>query len=140
MPAASKKVVWTGRVISVLVSLLFVMSAAMKFAGPPEVTKEMARLGLPASLLVPVAILELSCAVIYLIPPTAVLGAILLTGYLGGAILTHLRVGEQQYPLHVVLGILVWLGLGLREDRLRALIPLRRRAAGRPVEERVGGV
>jgi hypothetical protein len=127
MAAASGKVVWVGRVISILVSLVFVMSSTMKFLGGPQVTEGTAKLGLQESLVLPLAILELSCAVIYLIPPTAILGAILLTGYLGGAILTHLRIGEQQYPLHVIIGVLVWLGLWLRENRLRALIPLRRR-------------
>jgi hypothetical protein len=72
----------------------------------------------------PLGILELSCVVIYLIPQTAVIGAILLTGYLGGAICSHWRVGDPVYT-HIVLGILIWLGLWLREDRLKPLMPLR---------------
>jgi hypothetical protein len=87
----------------------------------------MAHLGLPPSLVTPLAILELSCVAIYLVPPTSVLGAILLTGYLGGAICTHLRVGDP-FVVQIVLGLFVWLGLYLREDRLRTLIPLRTRA------------
>jgi hypothetical protein len=69
-------------------------------------------------------ILELICAVIYVIPRTSMLGAILLTGYLGGAIATHVRVGEQ-FIMPAVLGVLIWGGLYLRDYRLRALLPLR---------------
>ena len=123
--ATSGKIVWVGRGISVLVSLLFVASAVMKLLGIAEVQQGMAQLGLPASMILPLGILELSCAVVYLIPPTSVLGAILLTGYIGGAMCTHWRVGDPFF-LHVGLGILVWLGLYLREERLKALIPLRR--------------
>lgn len=119
------KLVWAGRILTVLVSLLFVMSAAMKFVGGPEVKAGMGKLGLPESLVLPLGILELTCVAIYLVPPTSILGAILLTGYLGGAICTHLRVGDPIY-LHIVLGIVVWLGVFLREERLRKLIPLRR--------------
>jgi len=122
--AASGKIVWVGRVISVLVSLLFAMSAFMKLKGGAEVMQGMAHLGLPESLIMPLAILEISCVVIYLIPATSVLGAILLTGYIGGAICTHLRVGDPFF-IQIALGIFVWLGLYLRENRLKALIPLR---------------
>ncbi len=124
MAAASGKIVWVGRVISGLVSLVFAMSAFMKLKGGPELTQGMAHLGLPESLVVPLAILEISCVVVYLIPPTSVLGAILLTGYMGGAICTHLRVGDP-FVVQVAIGVFVWLGLYLRENRLRALIPLR---------------
>ena len=123
--ATSGKIVWVGRGISVLVSLLFVASAVMKLLGLAEVKQGMAQLGLPATMTMPLGILELSCAVVYLIPPMSVLGAILLTGYIGGAICTHWRVGDPVF-LHIGIGILVWLGLYLREARLKALIPLRR--------------
>jgi DoxX-like family len=124
--AASGKVVWTGRVISILVALVFVVSALMKVKGGSMVTEGMTHLGLPETMRLPLAVIEFSCAVIYLIPATAVLGAILLTGFIGGAMCTHWRIGEPVF-MHIVLGILLWLGLYLREDRLRALIPLRRR-------------
>ena len=124
MVAASGKIVWVGRVISVLVSLLFAMSAFMKLKGGAEVMQGMAHLGFPESLIIPLAILEISCVVIYLIPATSVLGAILLTGYIGGAICTHWRVGDPFF-IQIALGIFVWLGLYLRENRLKALIPLR---------------
>jgi hypothetical protein len=123
---ASGKIVWIGRGISILLSLLFLMSAGMKLRGGAEVTQGMAHLGLPESLIMPLAILELSCVTIYLIPATSVLGAILLTGYLGGAICTHLRVGDPFY-MQIVFGVLVWLGLYFRENRLKALIPVRTR-------------
>jgi hypothetical protein len=97
----------------------------MKLKGGPELAQGMGHLGLPASMVTPLAILEISCVVIYLIPATSVLGAILLTGYMGGAICTHLRVGDPFF-VQVALGMFVWLGLYLREDRLKALIPLRR--------------
>lgn len=125
MLAASGKIVWVGRVLSVLVSLVFGVSASMKLKGGAEVMQGMAHLGLPESLIVPLAILEISCVVIYLIPATSVLGAILLTGFIGGAICTHLRVGDPFF-IQIALGIFVWLSLYLRENRLKELIPLRR--------------
>ena len=121
----SRRTVWAGRVISVLASLVFLLSASMKLKGGAELTQGMAHLGLPESLVLPLAILEISCVVIYLIPATSVLGAILLTGYMGGAICTHLRVGDP-FVVQIGLGIFVWLGLYLREERLRRLLPLRR--------------
>jgi hypothetical protein len=123
--ATSRRTVWAGRVISLLASLVFLLSASMKLKGGAELTQGMAHLGLPESLVLPLAILEISCVVIYLIPATSVLGAILLTGYMGGAICTHLRVGDP-FVVQIGLGIFVWLGLYLREERLRGLLPLRR--------------
>lgn len=123
--ATTAKIVWVGRVISGLASLLFLMSAFIKLKGGPGLAQGMAHLGLPLSLLTPLAILEISCVVVYLIPATSVLGAILLTGYMGGAICTHLRVGDP-FVVQTALGAFVWLGLYLREDRLKSLIPLRK--------------
>ena len=125
MELASGKIVWTGRVITVLVSLLFLFSAAMKFMGGAEVKEGMAHLGLPESMIIPLGILEAACTVIYLIPATSVLGAILLAGYIGGAICTHWRVGDPFLP-QVAIGLVIWLGIYLREHRLKALIPLRK--------------
>jgi len=122
---ASGKAVWVGRVISVLASLMFLISAFFKFQGGPEVMKGFAHMGLPERMLLPLAILEVSCVVVYLIPATSVVGAVLLAGYVGGAICTAWRVGDPFYG-QILLGIFVWLGLYLREDRLKALIPLRR--------------
>jgi hypothetical protein len=85
-------------------------------------------LGYPESLALGLGIIEIACTVIYVVPRTTVLGAILLTGFLGGAVATHVRVGDplfshSLFPIYV--GVLVWLGLYLRDDQLRALIPLR---------------
>jgi hypothetical protein len=126
MSGANSKIVWVGRAITALVSLLFLMSAFMKVKGGPEVAQGFAHLGFPESLALPLAILEISCVVIYLIPATSVLGAILLAGYMGGAICTHLRVGDPLFA-PIAVGVFVWLGLYLRESRLRALLPLRTR-------------
>ncbi len=120
----SSAVVWVGRVISFLVSAMFLMSAVMKFRGGPEMEEGLKHMGLPASMVVPLGILELVCVVIYMLPPTAVLGAILLTGYLGGAICTHWRVGDA-FVIQSILGVAVWLGIYLREDRLWKVVPVR---------------
>src|SRR5579862_7608343 len=100
------------------------MSAVMKFKGGPEVQKGFSHLGLPESMMLPLAILELSCVVIYLIPPTAVLGAVFLAGYRGGAIGPPGRAGDPFF-VQPLLGFLVWRGLYLREPRPRPLLPLR---------------
>jgi len=123
--AVTGRIVWVGRALSILMALVFVPSALMKFIGGTEVVQGMAHLGLSESLMIPLGILEISCVVVYLIPATSVLGAILLTGYIGGAICTHWRVGDAFF-LQALIGLVVWLGLYLREDRLKALIPLRR--------------
>lgn len=120
---------WIGWILSIIPMPLLFMSAAMKFIQPEDVTKGFEHLGWPLSLAVPLGILELACAILFLIPRTAVLGAILLTGYLGGAIATHVRL-EEQFVTPAALGIVLWLGLYLRDARLRALLPLRT-AAGR---------
>jgi hypothetical protein len=122
---AGGKIVWVGRGITGLLSLLFLFSGGMKLVGGAEVVQGMAQLGLPASMMVPLGILEIACTVVYLIPATSVLGAILLAGYMGGAICTHWRVGDAVF-LPIVIAILVWVGVYLREPRLKALIPLRR--------------
>ncbi len=121
---ASKWLLWAGLVISALPVLVLLMSGVMKLVKPAPVAEGFTHLGWDESLALILGILELGCTVIYLIPRTSVLGAILLTGYLGGAIATHVRIGEPFYgPL--VLGVLGWGGLYLRDARLRALLPLR---------------
>ncbi len=121
----SKKMLWAGRIISAVPVVMLLASALMKFVKPDPVVKTFADLGWDMSLAFGLGITEVACTVIYLIPRTAVLGAILLTGYLGGATATHVRVGDPQFVTPVILGVLVWFGLFLRDDRLRALIPLR---------------
>ena len=121
----SKKILWTGRGLSTLPVLLLLFSAVMKFAQPPEVAKGFEHLGWSMSLVNVLGVLEVVCVIIYLIPRTAILGAILLTGYLGGAIATCLRVGDS-YIMQFLLGVMLWGGLYLRDARLRALIPFTR--------------
>ena len=120
----SKKMLWTSRIMSALPVLVLLMSASMKFIKPAPVVEGFTHLGLPESLALGLGILEIACTVVYVIPQTSVLGAILLTGYLGGATLAQLRVGDPFFG-PIVLGVLVWGGLFLRDQRLRALIPLR---------------
>jgi hypothetical protein len=126
--APSKKGVWTGRILSGLVVLFLIPDGIIKFIKPAPVVETFAHVGLPLSLANTLGILLLACAAIYAFPRTSVLGAILLTGYLGGAVATHLRVGDPLFS-HILfptyLGVLLWLGLYLRDDRLRTLIPLR---------------
>ena len=127
--AAARKVtatVWVGRILSAAVSLMLGMSGAMKLiGGGPDMEEGLRHIGMTPSMMTPLGILELTCVVLYLIPHTAVVGAILLTGYMGGAICTHWRVGDP-FVVQTVIPIIVWLGLYLREQRLREILPLRR--------------
>ncbi|MGH7242975.1 MAG: DoxX family protein [Phycisphaerales bacterium] len=123
-PVNSKAALWSGRVITVLVFAMLTFSAVLKFTMIEDVTKEFTRLGYQQNVIIALGVTELACAVIFLIPQTAVLGAILLTGYLGGAIATHVRISDPFWP-PALGGILAWLALFLREPRLRKLIPLR---------------
>jgi hypothetical protein len=124
MTDLSPKARWTGWTLGLLPCLLLAFSAFMKFAQPPGFAEGMGHMGLPVHLAKPLGFLEAGCVVIYFVPRTAVLGAILLTGYMGGAILCHLRVGDPWF-IQVLIGVLLWGGLYLREPRLRALLPLR---------------
>ena len=131
----SKKVLWAGYIMSTIPVLILLFSAAMKFAKPPPVMEGFKHLGLPESLALGLGVLELACTVLYVIPRTSVLGAILLTGYFGGAILAHLRVGDP-FIGPVIFGALVWGGLFLRDPRLRDLIPFKRERAAATTERR----
>lgn len=124
MATARSRAVLVGWVISVLSVAMFVFSAVLKFVGGPEVVKGFEHLGLRTSMIVPLAILEITCVLVYLFPRTAVLGAILMTGYVGGTIITHWRMGEPV-AIQILLGVGLWLGLYLREPRLKPLVPLR---------------
>lgn len=121
----SMKMLWTGWILGLLPALLMVASAAMKFIQPLGFAEGLEHLGWTESQIFNIGILELVCVVIYLIPRTAVLGAILLTGYLGGATATHIRVGDQFFG-PVVIGVMFWLGLFLRDQRLHGILPFRR--------------
>lgn len=118
-----KWMLWTGRVVSVLVALMLIMSGIMKLVQPPQFVDEFSKFGYPAPSATGIGIVELVCTVLYLIPRTSVLGAILLTGYLGGATATHVRVSDS-FIAPVIVGMIVWSGLWLRDERIRRLIPL----------------
>lgn len=122
----SKGRLWTARIISGFVALFFLFDGGMKLAKPEFVVKETVRLGYPESTIVPIGAVLIVCTIIYLIPRTAVLGAILLTAYLGGAVATHVRAGEPVFSIvfAIVFGVLLWLGLYLRNPTLRLLVPL----------------
>lgn len=125
----SKKALWAGRIISALPALFLLSSGVNVAMKSPQVMEGFGRLGYPESLALTIGILEFACAMLYVVPRTAVLGAILLTGYLGGATASHVRIGDGTFFAPVVLGVLVWAGLYLRDNRLRALLPLRRSPA-----------
>jgi len=128
-PAPIQKTrIWTGRIISGLLILFFVFDSVGKFLKPAPVVEAFTQLGFPISLAPAIGTILLACIVLYAIPRTAILGAVLLTGYLGGAVVTLLRAGEPFFShvlFPVYFGMLLWLGLFLREDRLREFIGLR---------------
>jgi hypothetical protein len=125
-PALSRKAVWCGRVMGAVPVIMLLMSGVMKVLKPQPVVDGFVHYGFPLGMVAGLGVLEILCTAVYLLPRTSILGAILLTGYLGGATVTTLRVGEASWVMAVALGILLWGGLYLREPRLRALIPLRR--------------
>jgi len=108
-----------------------VFSASMKLSHAPQFLEQWTgKLGYPESELTAIGLLELACVALYAVPPTAVLGAVLLTGYLGGAVATHVRIGDPSGVTAVMLGIFAWAGLYLRDARVRALLPLRSAPGG----------
>lgn len=124
-PMQSNAVKWTGRVVSAIPVLMLLMSASLKLSHKPQfVDMFVQKLGYQESALTGIGLLEIACTLLYAIPQTSFLGAVLLTGYLGGAVATHVRVSDN-FAVPLVLGILVWVGLYLRDSRLRPLAPLR---------------
>ena len=124
--SVSKAALWAGRVLSAIPSLMILFGSVLKFIRVPSVVEGFQRSGMPERLILIVALTELTCVVVYLIPKTSVLGAILMTGLLGGATITGLRIGDPTFPMPVIFGMMAWGGLYLRDMRLRALIPLER--------------
>lgn len=124
--AVSKRTLWIGRIVSGLLILFLLFDGAMKLVKPAVVVEATVRLGYPETTIVPIGIVLLISTILYAIPRTSVLGAILLTGYLGGAVATHVRVGGTLFEIvfPVIMGVFVWGGLYLRDVRLRRLIPL----------------
>lgn len=126
MGTQSKTLTWIGRVMTCLIGLMMVSSAAMKLMNRPEVAEQLVgKFVYPEDLTLILGIVELSCVILYLIPQTAILGAVLLTGYLGGAIATHVRI-HDNFMGPAIGGILIWLAVYLRDPRVRALLPIRR--------------
>jgi hypothetical protein len=126
--AISKRALWAGRVISALPVLFLLMDGIMKLVKPAVVVETTVKLGYPETVILPLGVVLFICTVLKVIPRTSVLGAILLTSYMGGAVATHVRVGESLFSIvfPIIFGVLIWGGLWLRDERLRALIPLRR--------------
>lgn len=130
-PSVPTVSLWTGRALSTLLVLFLLLDALMKFVKPAPVLQACAQLGLPLNLVSTIGAILLVCTVLYAIPRTSILGAILLTGYFGGAVLSNLRVGNPLFSntlFPVYFGALTWLGLYLWDVRLRALVTLRRQA------------
>ncbi|MCB0168652.1 MAG: DoxX family protein [Anaerolineae bacterium] len=123
-----KKLLWAGWIISALAVLFLAFDAIIKIIQHPEAMTATAQLGYAENLVFGIGLLELVCLVIYIISPTSVLGAILLTGYLGGAVATHVRAGSDLFSMlfPVIIGAMVWGGLWLRDNRLQTFIPWRR--------------
>ena len=124
---SSAKQLWTGRILSTLAVLFLIFDTVIKLMQIQPVKESFVRLGYPTSIAVAIGALELACLALYLIPRTSVLGAVLLTGYLGGAVATHLRVGDPLlshtfFPVYI--GALVWVGLARRNLRVRTLATL----------------
>ena len=125
-PQPSQAARWSGHILGLLPCLMMFFSSAMKFTRPEGVPEHFAELGWSLPVITATGFLEVACTVVYLIPRAAVLGAILLTGYLGGGIAAHVRIGDYATVLFPFsLGILLWAGLYLRDPRLRVLVPLR---------------
>ena len=124
--AISKANLWIGRILGGLIALFLLFDGAMKLVKPAFVVEGTLKYGYSESTLIPLGIVLVISTILYLVPSTSVLGAILLTGYLGGAVATHVRAGEGPFPIFfpVVFGALLWLALYLRDLRLRALVPL----------------
>jgi hypothetical protein len=127
LETTSKATLWAGRIISALPVSFLVLDGVIKLANIQPVVDASILLGLPVEIAPGLGILLLACLAVYLVPRTSFLGAILLTGYLGGAMAIHVRVGSELFSLlfPIILGVLLWGGLYLRNERLRALVPLR---------------
>lgn len=129
--AVSNSSLWAGRIVTGLVALFLLADGVGKLLKPEMVVSETVRLGYPESVILPIGVVLIVCTILYLIPTTSILGAILLTGYLGGAVATHVRAGEPLFSVFfaIAFGVLVWLGLYLRDPRLRVLLPLQKSIA-----------
>jgi hypothetical protein len=124
----SKSRLWTGRALSILAILFLLFDGIMKLVRPLPVTQAMTQLGFPQDLSVPIGVILLLCTALYAIPSTSVLGAVLLTGYLGGAVVSQLRIGASLFGstlFPIYFAVLMWASVCLLEPRLRAVFPVR---------------
>ncbi|HEX5601350.1 MAG TPA: DoxX family protein [Pyrinomonadaceae bacterium] len=121
---SNKSSLWAGRILSALPVLFLLLDGVMKLVKPAFVVEATVQLGYPESVIVALGVVLVACTILYLVPRTAVLGAILLTGYLGGAVATHVRVGGPLFSIlmPVILGVMLWSGLYLRDERVRSLV------------------
>jgi len=121
---SNKSSLWVGRILSALPVLFLLLDGVMKIVKPAFVVEATVQLGYPESVIVTLGVVLVACTILYLIRRTAVLGAILLTGYLGGAVATHVRVGGPLFSIlmPVILGAMLWGGLYLRDERVRRLV------------------
>lgn len=126
--SVSKVNLWIGRVLSGLAILFLLFDGVIKLIKITPVTEAFAHLGYPDNLALTIGALQLTCLAVYIIPRTSVLGAILLTGYLGGATASHVRVGDPLFPIFfpALIGLMIWGGLFFTDERLRDLLPLRK--------------
>ena len=121
----SKARLITGWILCLIPGALVLMGAAMNLLRVPQAVEGAKQMGFPDSAVLTIGILALLSAVLFLIPKTAVLGGLMMTAYFGGAVATHVHVNDGNWPFPVICGLLTWVGLALRDDRLRALLPLR---------------
>ena len=121
----SKPMLWTGRVLSTLIVLTMLLDSVLKVIKIQPVVEATTKIGFPESSIRPIGIAALVSVILYAIPQTTVLGAILLTGYFGGAVATHVHQGESNWYYAVIWGVVTWLGIYLRDARLRQLVPIR---------------
>lgn len=122
----SKGALWAGRALTALPVLMLLLSGVMKILKLPAVVQGFAKYGYPESQMVVIGLLEVGCTIVYLVPRLSVLGAVLMTAYLGGATASNVRIGDPSFIMTVLLGMMVWGGLFFRDKRIRDLIPLRK--------------
>jgi hypothetical protein len=126
-PVYTSSRIWAGRIVGGLPALFMLVDAVMKLVKPAFVVEATVQLGYPETVILPLGVVLAASTILYLIPRTAILGAILVTGYLGGAVATHVRVGGPTFSIifPIIFGILIWGGLYLRDPRVSTLIPVR---------------
>ncbi|HEY4356590.1 MAG TPA: DoxX family protein [Acidobacteriaceae bacterium] len=122
----SKGALWTGWILTILPSIMLLSGAIFAWTRSPQVVEGTAAVGWNPDLLPILGTIEIMCVLLFLIPRTAVFGALLLTAYFGGAVATHVRIGQHNWYGAVIMGIVVWAAMLLREPRLRSVLPLRK--------------